>query len=314
MDLLERYLAAVRRNLPARQADDIVAELREELLDRAEAEEARTGGVDWDALLNGFGHPLSVASRYRKHQSLIGPELFPFYLYSLKLFGGLTAFGVTISALIKASMHQGQPGQLIVQILGSFWWATAVVVGTTTIIFALVERYGGLDRHFRTWKPDALPELDLDRQPGRWESAIEIVAGIAVLLWWTGVVPWPFPTGSSAFRLELAPVWTQLYWPILALIAARLMYNLIQWLRPRWRWLGGIFAILTSIGAVVIALLLYRAGHWATVVPLTMSAQEAAGLETSLDLAARIAIMVTGAIWAWQGAQEARRWLRGVPR
>jgi hypothetical protein len=36
MDLLERYLAEVRRNLPPRDADDIVAELRDLLLAKAE--------------------------------------------------------------------------------------------------------------------------------------------------------------------------------------------------------------------------------------------------------------------------------------
>jgi hypothetical protein len=43
MDLLENYLAAVRRNLPASQADDIVAELRDDLLAQAEERQERTG-------------------------------------------------------------------------------------------------------------------------------------------------------------------------------------------------------------------------------------------------------------------------------
>ena len=34
MDLIERYLAAVRRNLPADKATDVTAELREDLLSR----------------------------------------------------------------------------------------------------------------------------------------------------------------------------------------------------------------------------------------------------------------------------------------
>ena len=40
MDLIERYLAAISRNLPAKQAGDITAELRDVLLSRVEDREA----------------------------------------------------------------------------------------------------------------------------------------------------------------------------------------------------------------------------------------------------------------------------------
>src|SRR5512146_614165 len=73
MDLLERYLAEVRRNLPTKEADDITAELRDVLLERAEEQEETTGKVDWNSLLQEFGHPLVVAARYRKQQWLVGP-------------------------------------------------------------------------------------------------------------------------------------------------------------------------------------------------------------------------------------------------
>lgn len=315
MDLLERYLAAVRRNLPVKQADDIVAELREELLERADAEEARGGSVDWDALLQRNGHPLVVAARYRTHQYLIGPELYPFYLYSLRLFGGLAAIGMVISALVKAAIHPGNPGQMIVQFMGSLWWAAAVVVGTTTIIFALVERYGGMDKYFQTWKPGELPEIDLGKEPGRWESIVEIALGVFILLWWVGVVPWPFPTTtSSAFRVEPAPIWMALYWPILALMVGRLAHNVVQWLRPNWRWLRGGFAIATTVGAVILAVLLYRAGHWIDVIPVGTSPDQARGLQDSVELSIRIGIVAAAAVWVWQCAQEVWRWMRGARR
>ena len=43
MDLIERYLAAVRRNLPADKATDVTAELREDLLSRIEEREESLG-------------------------------------------------------------------------------------------------------------------------------------------------------------------------------------------------------------------------------------------------------------------------------
>ena len=43
MQLLDRYLAAVARNLPAKQAADIAAELRENLLSEIEEKQATLG-------------------------------------------------------------------------------------------------------------------------------------------------------------------------------------------------------------------------------------------------------------------------------
>ena len=82
MDLIERYLAAIGRQLPAKQAVDIESELREALLSRQEERESELGRPltrqDIEALLLEFGHPLVVAARYRNTQQLIGPEIFPF--------------------------------------------------------------------------------------------------------------------------------------------------------------------------------------------------------------------------------------------
>ena len=85
MDLVERYLKAVAAQLPKDNRDDIVAELRDEIMGRLEALEARLGRVPTDdeveALLREVGHPLTVAARYRPGpHALIGPELYPWWI------------------------------------------------------------------------------------------------------------------------------------------------------------------------------------------------------------------------------------------
>ena len=69
MDLVDRYLASIRRNLPAAKADDIAAELADELQSRREDREAKLGRAlseaEASAMLREFGHPLVVAARYR---------------------------------------------------------------------------------------------------------------------------------------------------------------------------------------------------------------------------------------------------------
>ena len=67
MDLIERYLAAIRRNLPADKATDVTAELREDLLSRLEERVEALGRTlekkVLSALIKDSGHPLVVASR-----------------------------------------------------------------------------------------------------------------------------------------------------------------------------------------------------------------------------------------------------------
>ena len=64
MDLVERYMAAIRRNLPAAKADDIAAEIAEDLESRREDREDALGRPltreETEAMLRSFGHPLVV--------------------------------------------------------------------------------------------------------------------------------------------------------------------------------------------------------------------------------------------------------------
>jgi hypothetical protein len=168
MKLLDNYLAAVGRNLPAKDRDDILSELRDVLLAKAEEQEERSGQVDWTALLRDFGHPITVAARYRKQQWLIGPELYPFYVHFLKLILGIVLTVVTVLGVVKAALWAGPPGPVIIEYLRSLWVAAASTVGWVTIGFVLTERFGGASaKQWLRWKPSELPDV-LDRQP-KWD-------------------------------------------------------------------------------------------------------------------------------------------------
>src|SRR5258708_33102104 len=83
MELLDRYLQAIEFWLPKRQRQDIIAELSEDLRSQIEEKETELGrkleDAEVEAILKRCGSPLAVASRYRPHQYLIGPTLFPIY-------------------------------------------------------------------------------------------------------------------------------------------------------------------------------------------------------------------------------------------
>ena len=297
MDLLERYLADIRRNLPAREADDIVAELRDLLLARAEEQEAKMGSVDWIALLQDFGHPIVIAARYRRQQWLIGPELYPFYLHFLKAIVGIVLIVVTALAAMRLAIWGTDPVAAVVGWLGSLWWSAASTVGWVTIIFVFIERFGGGSAtKCRHWKPSELPDV-VDRQPSRANSIFEVGLGLLFLLWWVGMIPTP-PLSPGQFELRAAPVWATVFWPITSLLAARLVYNLVVWLRPRWKTVRGLLGVATAVGAIMIAAFIYRAGSWMTVVSTGLPSDQTAALQASLDLALKIALVVVTVVWS----------------
>src|ERR1700724_3595969 len=89
MELLDRYLQAVKFWLPKKQQQDIIAELSEDLRSQIEDREAELGRnlneSEIAALLKQRGRPVLVANRFLPQESLIGPVLFPIYLFVLKI-------------------------------------------------------------------------------------------------------------------------------------------------------------------------------------------------------------------------------------
>ena len=300
MDLIERYLAAIRRNLPADKATDVTAERREDVLSRIEEREAglrrSRDKSQLSMLIKESGHPLVVASRYKPRQTLIGPETYPFFMFTLKLVLLIVAVIIIIAAFAAMAFGGADPFQAIPRAVGQLAMYSLVNGGVVTLVFAILDRNGFAAKHIRAWKPETLPDLGEERR-GKWEGPLEVALTIAFLLWWTGIVSPEFRPGGSNFRIEAAPVWQQLYWPILVLALARLVHNVIQWLRPRWKTVRTILGVATALGALAMLPVLYQAGEWARVVPMGMPTDAAMGLQDSLNLALRIAIIAVGVIW-----------------
>lgn len=201
------------------------------------------------------------------------------------------------------------PQQIVSQTLAGLPMSLFVSVGIVTIVFAALERSGFPADHLRQWKPRTLPKVD-DARKSAWESAFEVTCNIIFLAWWAGLIHMPWTAGNPDFRMEPAPVFAQLYWPIFALAAVRLVHNLIELLRPGARILIGTLAVVTTIAGLALISLLYRAGTWVVVIPTGMPAAKAAELAASVNLSLRIAIVVAGVVWAWQGLLQLWRLVR----
>ena len=304
MDLIDRYLTAIRWNLSGAKADDIVAELRDVIASRIEDREEALGRPltrdQTSELLRDLGHPLTVAGRYGSQQWLIGPEIFPFYFFALKIVVAICAAIIVITAAARMVVDPAEGMRALAHGFNDAWWSLLGNAALVTLVFAVIERTGWLTTYLQRWKPEQLPDLsELRIKPKKaWEAAFEVAAGFVLLAWWAGLIHIPsFYSTANGVRIEPAPVWALYYWPIFALIAARLVENLIQWLRPRWRLVRAVLGVAVAGAGVALLAQIYRAGEWVTVVSTGMPADQVADIQQSLHLALGMAIVVVGVVW-----------------
>ncbi|WP_404335736.1 hypothetical protein AB2M62_17130 [Sphingomonas sp. MMS12-HWE2-04] len=309
MDLIERYLGAVRWNLPADKADDIVAELADLIAARIED---REGALDRSltrgeisALLKEFGHPLAVAGQYHGQRSLIGAEVFPFYWFVLRIV--LVVIAAIEAVQIGGGIVVGQHFmQALIQGGGNLIHSLIYNAALVTIGFAVIERTRWLDEYLAKWKPEELPDLSklrLDLPPRkRWEPVIQIAFCLAFLAWWAGALPILLVPHDAKIDVVGAPVWTALYWPVIALVSARLLLSLVAMLRPAWKPLRAALILGCTAGTLLIAKVLHEATR--IVIVTGSDPDKVAQVQQGLDKGLQIVVIAVAALSAIECAKE----------
>ncbi|WP_372784155.1 hypothetical protein [Phenylobacterium sp.] len=291
MDLIERYVAAVGRQLPEKQAADIENELRDVLLSRQEEQEARLGRPmtrsEMEALLFEFGHPLTVAGRYRRTQHLIGPEVFPFWWAAVKVMLSIVA-GVYVVLIIVGVLTDQTPSQFN-RAVPSIWYVAVYLFGLITLVCMGIERFGKT-QVLQRWKPSHLPPAG-GKQRSRFELGAEIGADVVFIAWWSGLIHFadliPYP---DFLRIDMAPVWTVWHWPILSYYVVEMIANLVAIARPGWiRGNAAILAVRYLVG-IAILIQVVRAGHWLTVSSPAIPPHALAIVQTNVDLGMHIGL------------------------
>lgn len=292
MDLLERYLGAIARHLPDAQKADVTAELRDVLLSQVEDEEARLGRPlireEMEALLVRFGHPLTVSGRYRRIQHLIGPEVFPFWWAGLKM-TLVIVLGVYV-VLIGLNIVGGR-----ISVTGrgpdlpSFEFVLVFAFGAVTLVCALIERFGKVALLSR-WKPGELPPPQGSARSS-FDIVVEIGVGAVFILWWVGAISFRSLFPEYALRLDLAPVWTDRFWPILLFSLYEIAANGVALLRPgRVRWIESL-SLIRSLAAAAILGGIYQAGQWLEVTSTVMSPAAVTSAQAQFDRGMGVGIL-----------------------
>jgi hypothetical protein len=323
MDMIDRYLNAVAAQLPADERADIIAELRDLILSRFEAKEEALGraltGDEQEDILREIGHPLVVAGRYRKGpQALVGPELFPYWLFGVKA-GLLILLAVQgLALLVRVLTGSEEFGQALGHGINGFIGSGLTLVGVATVIAAVIEHQGVRPAWLTRWRVQDLDAFAL-ADPSRWRAAmgggggmgmgsgagrgwgrgwsgagargwpgsehlLSLVANGLFVAWWTGLIHAPglMRVGLDGTEAVVSggPVWAVLHTTILVYVLARMATDLFGLLRPQAVRLLALARIAVAGGGLWLAHLIFQSGHWFT---LTLG-MESARVEGQLPL------------------------------
>ncbi len=265
MDLLDRYLQAVKFWLPGKQSQDILAELSEDIRSEIEDKEGELGrpigSTELEAILTRWGHPMRVAERYLPQQSLIGPVLLPAYTLVLKI---ATFFCVVPRTLVWIGFVIFNPSyrtaDAIANGLMSTWLTVLHLLVGITAIFAVMEWRQGHSRAWETWTASQLLEHERARDPNeipRSQSIAELVGGLIAAWWWLTLVGSPSSYRfEDTFQITLWPLYSWAYWPILVFLLAGVVLASVNLFRPSWtRERAGARLAIDALGLVLAVVL-----------------------------------------------------------
>lgn len=112
-------------------------------------------------------------------------------------------------------------------------------------------------------------DISLPIERGQWISRFEsvsiIIACAVALVWMTEVQRYLFLIlGPEAAFLRLAPIWYQVYFPIVLLTVAEIVRATINLVRPDWTLFRAIYSLFVHFGGLAVVYFLIRAGSWVT--------------------------------------------------
>jgi hypothetical protein len=239
MELVDRYLQAVRFWLPREQQDDVARELSDDILSQIEEEERALGRLmtpdEVEAVLKRRGRPFVVANSFLPQRQLIGPLLFPMYTFVLKLIGVVYVIPWIIVWTCLLAFFPAYRGH-VERDLGTLWSIVVQIFAAVTILFAILEHtFGAAKLLTGDWDPHRLPavrERDANRIP-RASSIAEVVCNLLFIAWWAGGFPLfygPFWISGTIF-----PEFHQrFFFPVLFLAMITATLAVVNLVRPYW--------------------------------------------------------------------------------
>lgn len=164
MELVQRYIAAVQRELPEDKRDEIGRELNANIMDQLDvlaAQQGKLNAAEVAAILKQMGHPRTVAQQFVPPQPLISPGYMPLYKNTLFMVLGILLLLQVVDAT-AAWLGSDMSFVLYMKRLLS-GYTEDVLLGFTsiTLAFWLMSRHkpaanSQCEQH---WQPEQLPAV-----------------------------------------------------------------------------------------------------------------------------------------------------------
>lgn len=237
--MTDRYVAAVLTGVPRERRPEVEARLRDaigrdvgaRIADGQAADEAER------AVLTRLGDPMRVAAGYSgRDLHLIGPAVYPDYIRLLRLLLVVVVPIVAVVVGAVTALSGVDLWQVLTAGIGTAFTVGVQVAFWVTVVFALIDRYGGRTRtDTGMWDLDDLPE-----PPSRGVSlggTIASVAGLTLLAWfliWQPGYQESFDPGGPSIPI-LDPALDAFWIPFLVtVVLASIVLEIAVYLRGRW--------------------------------------------------------------------------------
>ncbi|MFC7401598.1 hypothetical protein [Citricoccus sp. GCM10030269] len=241
--LTARYIDQVVSHLPEGQRADIQRELSALISDMLDERLATgTGAGAEREVLEELGDPSQLAAKYRNTPNyLIGPELYPVYLRTLRWLIPVVLLISLVANIVvyTATEAEAELGAMIGAVIGPMINAVFIALGAVTAFFWVFERVasprdrGKLAKDAgRRWSVDELELEIVNAREARSEAVVSLVfvAFMALL----PVIPTSFlyvghlNDGGSFLNPALWAFWLPAYYVLLALVAALAVWTIVR--------------------------------------------------------------------------------------
>lgn len=191
--IIDRYLAAVSENLPAKQREDTVKEIRsliqDALDDRSKSEGKEPDEAMMAAVLKEFGPPEKIVAPYLPERYLIGPRLYPTFMLVLRIalpiIAVLSLVGFWVGLNLTAPVTGVELITRLVESLGNALSSVVVAFGNIVIIFAIIQwavpEFRSLAKE-KEWDPRSLKAVSKPDKVKRGELITEIFFTLLALI------------------------------------------------------------------------------------------------------------------------------------
>jgi hypothetical protein len=271
MNLIDKYIAEIGKNLPRKNRADIEAEIRSTLEDMLEERTQGTGPADEATvmqILKEYGAPRGVAAKYKTHQYLVGPRFFSVFEKVIRIvFAVVTAASLIGlgTSLVQTGLTAPEFASAIGKWVGGLFTALIAAFGNITLIFVIIERTKAaeaFEKEVNEWDPKELQrEQDPDEVDKADHIATIIFSALALVIF--NLYPDLF---SIRYTIDgswvTIPILTETFFSFLPWInlmaLLQIVFSSFMLGQKYWRPLTRILDIVLHLAGMVLAIVILR--------------------------------------------------------